>query len=54
MPLTDRERALFALAREHVAAGRLPRAVPASVGAGSGTRETCSLCGSTIQPDDIE
>ncbi len=28
MPLTDRERALFAQAREYVAAERLPRTVP--------------------------
>jgi hypothetical protein len=53
MPLTDREKGLFALAREYIAAGRLPHTVPASVGAGSGSRGVCSLCGLTIEPDHI-
>lgn len=54
MPLSDREKALFTLAREHITSGRLPRTVPKSVGAGSGSRETCSLCGGTIEPEDVE
>jgi hypothetical protein len=54
MPLTDREKVLFALARQYISQGRLPDAVPSAVAAGSGTREACSLCGSTIEPDDIE
>jgi hypothetical protein len=54
MPLTDREKALFAVARERISEGSLPGAPPASVAAGSGIRETCSLCGGTIEPEDIE
>ena len=53
MPLTDLEQALFALARERVAAGRLPRTVPESVWGGSGTGATCSLCEHTIEPEHV-
>jgi hypothetical protein len=54
MPLTENERALFALARERITQRRLPRNVPASVWAGSGTGATCSLCDQTIQRDQVE
>ena len=54
MPLTDHEKALFALAREYVASERLPATVPASVGAGPGTDVACSLCTQTIEPRQVE
>jgi hypothetical protein len=54
MPLTDREKVLFALARQYISQGRLPDTVPPAVAAGSGSREACRLCGSTIEPEDIE
>ena len=54
MPITENEKALFALARKHIGNGRLPRAVPSSVWAGSGSRDTCSLCELTIQPEQVE
>ena len=54
MPLTEHEKALFALARKCIANGRLPRAVPASVWAGVGSREKCSLCEQTIEPEQVE
>lgn len=54
MPLTGHERDLFVLAREHIAGGRLPSAVPKSLGAGRGTGATCSLCGQPIEPEQVE
>jgi hypothetical protein len=54
VPLTDREKALFALAREYIASGCLPRTVPASVGAGPGTDVACSLCKQTTEPRQVE
>ena len=42
MPLTDQEKALFTRAREHMAIGRLPGAMPKSLGAGRGTGAMCS------------
>ena len=54
MPLTDREKALLALARECITEGSLPNTSPASLAAGSGSREKCSLCGGIIEPEDIE
>jgi hypothetical protein len=54
MPLTEHERALFALARKLIANGSLPRTVPGSVWAGSGTGATCSLCELTIEPEQVE
>jgi len=53
MPLTEPEKALFALARQHIANGSLPRAVPRSVWAGSATGATCSLCELAIEPNQI-
>jgi hypothetical protein len=52
--LTDAERALFTGAHEYIADGRLPSAVPKSLGAGRGTAETCSLCGLNIDPAHVE
>lgn len=54
MPLTGRERDLFVQAREYIASGRLPSAVPKSLGAGPGTGATCSLCGQPIEPNQVE
>jgi hypothetical protein len=54
MSLTEREKALFALAREHITTGRLPRTVPKSFWAGSGTGAMCSLCELTIEPGQVE
>ncbi len=54
MPLTDRERALFARAREYVAAERLPRTVPKSVLAGGGNDAICSLCDCAIGREQVE
>lgn len=54
MQLTDQEKTLFVLAHEYISKGYLPNTVPVSVGAGSGSRETCSLCGGRIEPDHIE
>ncbi len=54
VPLTGREKALFARAREYIATGVLPRAVPPSIGAGHGTGATCSLCNNPIKPAEIE
>ena len=54
MPLTNQEKALFALARQYVATGRLPRTLPASVWAEPGTRDTCSLCQQPIEPAQVE
>ena len=54
MPLTGNEKTLFERARKYIASGRLPRTVPASLGAGSGTGASCSLCGETIGSGQIE
>ncbi len=54
MPLTDREKGFFALARKHIGDGRLPRSVPASVWAGPGTGATCSLCELSIEAEHVE
>jgi hypothetical protein len=54
MPLTDRERELFALARARIADESLPHTVPESVWAGPGSREVCSLCGLPIDPEQVE
>ena len=54
MPLTEEERALFALARERIIQGILPDTVPRSVWAGAGSRSKCSLCGETIEPEQVE
>ena len=54
MPLTAQEKELFARVRERISKGTLPNIAPATVGAGSGSRAPCSLCGATIEPDDIE
>jgi len=54
MPLTGRERDLFVQAREYIASGRLPSAVPKSLGAGHGTGATCCLCGQRIEPEQVE
>ena len=53
MPLTEHEKALYALAREYIASGSLPRTVPESFWAGYGTGATCSLCGRTIEPGQV-
>jgi hypothetical protein len=54
MPLTDREKELLAVARDQIGQGILPGAAPAWVRAGPGCRQACSLCGSTIEPKEIE
>lgn len=54
MPLTDQDKALFALARKHISNGLLPRTVPSSLWAGAGTGATCSLCEHTIEPEQVE
>jgi len=54
MPLTNQEKELFALAREQISTGRFPRMLPASVWAGPGSRDTCSLCRQTIEPAHME
>jgi hypothetical protein len=54
MPLNDAEKALFALARDHIATERLPGTVPISVWAGRGTNGTCSLCALIIAPEQYE
>ena len=54
VPLTGREKALFARAREYVATGLLPRFVPTKIGAGHGTGAKCSLCNNPIEPAEIE
>jgi hypothetical protein len=54
MPLTEHEKALFALARKLIANGSLPRTVPKLFWAGSGTGGTCSLCELTIEPEQVE
>jgi len=54
MPLTDREKELFARACDYIAIERLPRTVPGSVFAGDGKCATCSLCEETIAPEQIE
>ena len=54
MPLTGKEKALFALARDRITQGRLPHTVPGSVWAGAGSRDKCSLCEQTIEPDQVE
>jgi hypothetical protein len=54
MPLSDPEKALFTRAREYIAIGRLPSAVPKSLGAGRGTGATCSLCDLVIEPEQVE
>ena len=53
MPLTEDEKALCALARERIDNGSLPRTVPGSVWAGSGTGATCSLCEFAIEPSQV-
>ena len=52
--LSESENVLFTRAREHIAVGRLPSAVPKSLGAGRGRGETCSLCGLIIEPAQVE
>jgi hypothetical protein len=54
MQLTTQEERLFARARERITSGFLPRTVPASVGAGWGSGETCRLCDSAIEPKQVE
>ena len=54
MPLTNQEKELFARARDYIATDRLPRTVPRSVFAGSGKGATCSLCETTIEPEQVE
>ena len=53
MPLTEHEKALFALAQEYVANGRLPRTVPRFIWAGSGVEATCSLCKLAIESSQV-
>jgi hypothetical protein len=53
MPLTEHEKALFALARKDIANGRLPRTVPRFIWAGSGIGATCSLCRLAIEPSQV-
>jgi hypothetical protein len=54
MPLTDWEKTIYALARERISTGRLPNTPPATLAAGSGSGEKCSLCEGIIKPEDIE
>jgi hypothetical protein len=53
LPLTDHEKALFAVARKYIATGHLPRTVPASLWAGLGSRHRCSLCQQAIEPAHV-
>jgi hypothetical protein len=54
MPLTALENELRQLAREHIEAGRLPRAVPSRAWGGHGSDAPCSLCGKIIAKEDVE
>ena len=54
MPLTEHEKALFALTRKLIANGSLPRTVPESIWAGLAAGATCSLCGQPIEPNQVE
>ena len=53
MPLTEHEKALFALAQEYIANGSLPRTVPRFIWAGSGIGATGSLCELAIEPSQV-
>ena len=54
MPLTEHEKALYALARKHIANGSLPRSAPGLFWAGTDTGATCSLCELTIEPKQVQ
>jgi hypothetical protein len=56
MPFGPRlpEADLRAMAREHIAAGRLPVSFPRDVYAGYGSGVPCELCGRQIHRSDIE
>ncbi len=48
------ERLLFAMAREHIEAGRLPACLPREVCARYGSGLPCRLCGREITQSDVE
>jgi hypothetical protein len=48
MPLRQEERALYVLAKEYIATGKLPRTSTETVFASRGTDSECVLCGKAI------
>lgn len=54
MPLTQRETKLRRVARERIAAGQLPRAVPLQMWGGKGIGRLCALCDQAIEPEEME
>jgi hypothetical protein len=54
MPLTKLETELRVVARERIAKGQLPRAVPERMWGGKGTGRACALCDAPIEEMELE
>lgn len=54
MPLTQLEQNLRQLARERIANGQLPSAVPERMWGGKGSGRSCSLCDAPIRDVELE